>query len=325
MSQRFFNMLVGLLLSGGMFVLSSPTILALTATPTASEAAAITGVVDMQPPLATMAAEASDSGKLASASSQAQQIIQEKKDQDLTETGGQKKSKLAAYLDEHPIGALSWHNPLQHAIRKSIENGLPANLIVLLLLFPLVASIIATSRHVIGLTGYGIYIPAVLSVAFVSTGVLLGVATFLAILISAVVSHKLIRRLKMPYLPRTAMLLWAVSIVTLSMLIASAIFGFDALLAVNIFPVLIIMLLTENFLETQLFKSQKEAIRLTLETLVIAISCSIFMGWEVVQRFVLLRPEFILLATAGFNTALGRYTGLRLLEYLRFQSILDKK
>lgn len=325
MSQRFFNMVVGLLIGGSVLALSASVVGAVSATPTASDAATITGVVDMQPPLATMAAEASDSGKLASASSQAQQIIQEKKDQDLTETGGQKKSKLAAYLDEHPIDALSWHNPLQHAIRKSIENGLPANLIVLLLLFPLVASIIATSRHVIGLTGYGIYIPAVLSVAFVSTGVLLGVATFLAILISAVVSHKLIRRLKMPYLPRTAMLLWAVSIVTLSMLIASAIFGFDALLAVNIFPVLIIMLLTENFLETQLFKSQKEAIRLTLETLVIAISCSIFMGWEVVQRFVLLRPEFVLLATAGFNTALGRYTGLRLLEYLRFQSILDKK
>lgn len=325
MSQRFFYLVIGLLISGAAFATHATKTRALTAQPTASEAAVVTGVVDLQPPLATAAAESTDSGKLASASSQAQQIIQEKKDQDLTETGGQKKSKLAAYLDEHPIGALSWHNPLQHAIRKSIENGLPANIIVLLLLFPLVASIIATSRHVIGLTGFGIYIPAVLSVAFVSTGVLLGVAIFLAILVSAVLSHKVIRRLKMPYLPRTAMLLWAVSIVTLCLLIASAIFGFDALLAVNIFPVLIIMLLTENFLETQLFKSQKEAIRLTLETLVIAITCSIFMGWEAVQRFVLLRPEIMLLLTAGFNTALGRYTGLRLLEYLRFQSILDKK
>lgn len=312
-------------MSGAISMMCAPSLSALTSTPTATDTPVITGIIDLQPPLATLSAEASDSGKLASASSQAQQIIQEKKDQDLTETGGQKKSKLAAYLDEHPIGSLSWHNPLQYAIRKSIENGLPANLIVLLLLFPLVASIIATSRHVVGLTGFGIYIPAVLSVAFVSTGVLIGVATFLAILVSAVVSHKFIRRLKLPYLPRTAMLLWAVSIVTLCLLIASAIFGFDALLAVNIFPVLIIMLLTENFMETQLFKSQKEAIRLTLETLIIAISCSIFMGWEVVQRFVLLRPELILLATAGFNTALGRYTGLRLLEYLRFQSILDKK
>jgi hypothetical protein len=325
MSQRFFYLIVALLISSAVVMFRAPFVAAITVAPTASEASGMVGIVDLQPPLATMAAEASDSGKLASASSQVQQIIQEKKDQDLTETGGQKKSKLAAYLDEHPIGALSWHNPLQHAIRKSIENGLPANLIVLLLLFPLVASIIATSRHVVGLTGYGIYIPAVLSVAFVSTGVPIGVATFLAILVAAVVSHKLIRRLKMPYLPRTAMLLWAVSIFTLSLLIVSAIIGFDALLVVNIFPVLIIMLLTENFLETQLFKSQKEAIRLTLETLVIAISCSIFMGWEVVQRFVLLRPELILLATAGFNTALGRYTGLRLLEYLRFQSILDKK
>jgi hypothetical protein len=47
-----------------------------TATP-----AAVTGVVELQPPaLATATTEASGSGKLASASSQVQKIIQEKKE-----------------------------------------------------------------------------------------------------------------------------------------------------------------------------------------------------------------------------------------------------
>ena len=283
-------------------------------------------MVELQPPaLATATTQASESGKLASASSQVQQIIQEKKDQDLTETGGKQKSRLAAFLDEHPISALSWHNPVQVAIRQAIENGLPANIIVVLLLFPLIASMIAASRHVIGLTGFGIYIPAVLSVAFVSTGVPMGVATFLAVLAAAIISHKTVKRLTLPYLPRTAMLLWGVSVVILGILVIATILGFKALVSINIFPLLITMLLSENFMETQLLNSQKEAIRLTLETLFVAIFCSFLISLETVQQFVLLRPELTLLGTVLLNSAIGRYSGLRLLEYLRFQSILEKK
>jgi diacylglycerol kinase len=85
------------------------------------------------------------------------------------------------------------------------------------------------------------------------------------------------------------------------------------------------MLLSENFMETQLFNSQKEAFRLTFETLVLAIICSLFMGWETVQKFVLLRPELTIVTVAIVNFALSRYTGLRLLEHWRFQSIIEKK
>ncbi len=292
----------------------------------AAPSATVTGVVELQPPLlATMTAEATTSGKLASASSQTQQFIQEKKDQDLTETGGKQKSRLAAVLDEHPISGLTWYNPLQFAIRRAIEQGLPANIIVVLLLFPLIASVIAASRHVIGLTGFGIYIPAVLSVAFVSTGVIMGVATFLAVLTAAMVSHKLVKRLKLPYLPRTAMLLWGVSVLILGLLILSTLLGFQALASINIFPLLITMLLSENFMGTQLLNSQKEAIRLTFETLCVAVFCSFLISLEAVQQFVLLRPELTLIGTVMINSALGRYSGLRLIEYIRFQSILEKK
>jgi hypothetical protein len=285
-------------------------------------------------PTASVSATASPSAALtatesavavSSASAQVEQKIQEKKDQDLTETAGKQKSKLAAYLDQHPIASLSWYNPLQHAIRQAIDRGLPANIIVLLILFPLVASAIAASRHVVGLTGFGIYIPAVLAVAFVSTGIVTGVVTFLAILAAAMVMFKLVRRLRLPYLPRTAMLLWGVSLFILLMLIASTYLNLQILISISIFPLLIMMLLSENFMETQLFNSQQEAIRLTLETVVLAIVCSLFVGWEPVQKFVLLQPELTFLGTALGNIALGRYSGLRVLEYWRFQTIIEKK
>lgn len=276
---------------------------------------------------ATASATSTESAKLASPSAEIVEKIQEKKDQDITETTGKQKSKLAAYLDDHPIGPLSWNNFIQHAIRQAIENGLAANIVVLMILFPVLATIIAASRHVVGLKGFGIYTPAVLSVAFVSTGIVTGVTIFIAVLLSAILSRKLVKKFKLPYLPRTAMLLLGVSFISLMMLIGASMVSITeifSLISINIFPLLIIILLTENFMESQLFSSQKEALRLTLETLLIAVICALVINLEAVQQFVLLQPELTFLTMACVNFLLGKYTGLRLLEYLRFKSVLNQ-
>jgi len=268
---------------------------------------------------ATAAAETTEE---ASPAAKVEEKIKEKQAEDITETTGEQKSKLAAFLDQHPIGKLTWHNFLQHAIRSAIDKGLPANIIVLLLLFPTIAALIAGSRHVIGLRGFGIYIPAVLSVAFVSTEILTGSIVFLAVLFAAIVSHKIVKKLRFPYLPRTSMILWGVSIIILGLLIVSSHLAFFELLTINIFPILILILLTENFMSSQLFSSQKESLRTTLETMIIAIICSLIINQEIVQQFVLLRPEITLLATAILNFLIANYTGLRLLEMIRFKTIL---
>ena len=120
---------------------------------------------------ASPAGETTASGLLASPSAQVEQKIQEKKERDITEPNPVQKSKLAAFLDQNPPGNLSWNNFLQHGIRYAVSQGVQPNVLVLVLLFPLIASLIAASRHVMGLRGFGIYIPAVLSVALVSTGI----------------------------------------------------------------------------------------------------------------------------------------------------------
>lgn len=272
---------------------------------------------------ASAAAEASEEAKLASPSAELVGKLQQKADEDITETSGQQKSKLAAYLDEHPIGPVAWNNVLQKAIRKAIASGMPANIIVILLIFPVIASLVALSRHVIGLKGFGIYIPAVLSVAFVSTGIVTGVIVFTAVLLSALISRPILKKLKLPMLPRTAMLLFSVSLAILALMLIGSVYSIDMVLNINIFPLLIIILLTENFMETQLFNSQKEALQITFETLLTAVLCSLIIGSEMIQKFVILRPELTLLGVAIINIFIGKYTGLRLLEYLRFRDLLS--
>ena len=267
--------------------------------------------------LATDSAEASPSAEVV-------QKIQEKKDQDITETTSKQRSKLFALLEDNPPGPLSWHNFMQHGLRQAVLNGLAANIVVLILLFPIITSIIAASRHLIGLKGFGVYAPAVLSVAFVSTGIITGLSMFITVLVTALISRAAVKKLRLQYLPRTAMLLWGVSVAVLVLLAATSIFGLPTFLTINIFPLLIIMLLTENFMETQLMSSQSQAVRLTLETVLIAIVCSLLISLDSVQTFVLLNPELTIATVALFNVIVGKYSGLRFLEYFRFRSIIER-
>ena len=267
--------------------------------------------------LATDSAEASPSAEVV-------QKIQEKKDQDITETTSKQRSKLFALLEDNPPGPLSWHNFMQHGLRQAVLNGLAANIVVLILLFPIITSIIAASRHLIGLKGFGVYAPAVLSVAFVSTGIITGLSMFITVLVTALISRAAVKKLRLQYLPRTAMLLWGVSVAVLVLLAATSIFGLTTFLTINIFPLLIIMLLSENFMETQLMSSQSQAVRLTLETVLIAIVCSLLISLDSVQTFVLLNPELTIATVALFNVIVGKYSGLRFLEYFRFRSIIER-
>lgn len=273
---------------------------------------------------ATVSAEASEEAKLSSPSAEVVDKLQQKTDEDITETSGQKKSVLAAHLDDHPIGALSWNNFIQKAIRRAVANGMPANIIVILLTFPVVASLVALSRHIIGLKGFGIYIPAVLSVAFVSTGILTGITVFMAVLLSALVTRPILKKLKLPVLPRTAMLLLSVTTAILALMLIGSFYSIDMILDISIFPLLIIILLTENFMETQLFNSQKEALQITFETLLTAVLCSLIIGSQEIQKFVILLPELTLLGVVIINIIIGKYTGLRLLEYMRFRDLLSR-
>jgi len=279
-------------------------------------------VIELEP-VATDSTDATISAE-ASPAAQVEQKIIEKRAEDITETGGEKKGKLATFLDENPIGPLSWHNFLQHSIRGAVQKGLSASIIVLLILFPLVASIIAASRHIIGLRGFGIYIPAVLSVAFVSTEIVTGIIVFVAVLLGATLTRSIVQRFRLPYLPRTAMLIWGVSVFILALLIFSSKLTLFQLLTINIFPILIIIILTENFMNSQLFNSQREALRTALETLFIAIICSLIINQEAVQKFVLLWPELVLFGIAVGNIIIGRYTGLRLTELTRFSTVLGQ-
>lgn len=273
---------------------------------------------------ATSAADASSSAE-ATASATVVEPTPQPRNNDLTETAGPVKSRLARVLDDNPIGPLSPANFVQYAIRNAVNQGVPANILVLLLLFPVIASLIAVSRHLIGLEGFGVYTPAILSVALLSTGILTGLLLFSSILVLVTVGRYLVKPLKLQYLPRTALLLWFVSLGTFGLLLAAPLLqqvGIN-LIAITIFPLLVLILLSENFMEVTFSSSQTRAIELTLETIALAIASTLIIRTQAVQNLVILHPEMTLLFVLATNILVGRYTGLRVTEYFRFKGILD--
>ncbi len=245
-----------------------------------------------------------------------------RREPDITEPEGEIKGRLEQYLAEQEVAPLGPTNVLQYAIRAAVERGVPANTIVLVLLFPVVAALIAAGRHLVGLRGFGIFVPAILSVAFVATGIVNGIFMFLVILLVATMGRRVLRYLKMQYLPRMSLLLWFVSAGVFVTLILTPFMGFESLTQIQIFPILILILLAENFIEVQISKSAREATKLTIETVILALISSLVLSLDSVQRLALLHPETTVLSVMVFNIFLGKYEGLRLSEYLKFRSII---
>lgn len=98
----------------------------------------------------------------------------------------------------------------------------------------------------------------------------------------------------------------------------------SGVVTVGIFPILILMLLTETFIDIQQGRSGSEARALIFQTLILAILTALLLGWEPVQKAVLLYPELIYFGVGLFDVFMGGYTGLRLSEYLMYRGVVKE-
>lgn len=243
---------------------------------------------------------------------------------DITQKTDEVIGPLEKLIKEQDLKNIWPNNFIKHAIKKAVESGVPANTIVLLLLLPIVATVIAATRQIVGIRGFGIFLPAALSVTFVAIGPLVGILLFVVIVFISTIVRLITRKLKLKlqYLPRMALILWFVSFGILGILFISPWIKYIKLANVSIFPVLILTLLVEDFTKIQLGKSVKTAVRLTTQTLILSLLSYLFLTVSMFQKIVLLNPEIALITTFIINIILGKYIGLRFMEYNRFKKLL---
>jgi hypothetical protein len=132
----------------------------------------------------------------------------------------------------------------------------------------------------------------------------------------------LLRETRIQYLPRMAIFMWFISMSIFGVLIVSPSIGQEALITIGIFPILILILSVEAFLDVQITRSFPQALRITFETLIVALGCFNLMNMESLQKFSLVHPELFTISILVVIAVVESYSGLRLLELWRFRKVI---
>jgi len=242
----------------------------------------------------------------------------------LTESTEEVKGRLESILESQQLEPLGITNFLKYAIRKAVSQNIPPNTIVLIFLLPVIATLITVFRYVVGSVGFGVFTPVMISVAFIATGLGPGLVLFLVVLLIANLARFILKKIRVHFLPRMSLLLWLICSGVFVLLFLGPQLGFESVTDISIFPILIVILLVENFIEVLIGKSRREAWQMTWQTLLVAILGYFLLNWQFLQSLVLLNPEMVLSLVLLVNILIGRYSGLRLLEYRRFRSIIKQ-
>lgn len=211
-------------------------------------------------------------------------------------------------------------------IQYFITQGVPVETVYLLLMLPVIATMVAFFRQIVGIKAFGIYTPSIITFAFLAfgeKGLKYGIAIFFAVIGMGILSRYILRSFRLLYLPRVAITLSIISLTVLGILAFGATLKRTGLAAVDIFPLLILITLAEKFIATQIEQGTKTALFLAGETLIISVVGYFVIGWPTLRDFFLSYP-WAILATFVINIGLGKWSGLRLVELFRFRHILKQ-
>ena len=263
---------------------------------------------------ATDSADASESAKEAEAIARIQS-------EDVTRPEGPEDQQALNLFKQRPAEEFSGLNVMAFLVQAAVKAGVPSRTVILILLLPMLATIIAFIRHVIGLPSIGMLVPVALSITLLSTGITAGLILLGTIIFASTVARILLKKVRIMQLPKMAFSMFIVSIFLFLALTVSALAGILVVKQLSIFPVLLLILLSEQIIAVQQERSAQEMIIISMVTFAIGILGFLLLSSIILRNTILLYPEFILVLIP-LNVIVGRYFGLRLMEYFRFSSIM---
>ncbi len=203
-----------------------------------------------------------------------------------------------------------------------LSHGVSAQAVILILMLPIIATIFAFLKQVIGITTFGLYTPSIVALSFLALGWWIGVLFLLFILIMGYLTRAAMKQWRLLYIPKVAIILTVVSVMLLLLVAVGTAAGLS-FSRDTIFILLIMSTLSENFLNLKTEEGWWGALVGVGETILGALLCILVVQSQVLQAAILAFPE-LLLGTLLINIFLGRWTGLRLVEYFRFREVFKR-
>jgi hypothetical protein len=190
----------------------------------------------------------------------------------------------------------------------------------ILLLVPIGALMICLLRNVVGFPTFGIFMPVLMALAFRNTGLLYGLGIFAGVVLIGYVVRRWISKLRLLLVPRLSVILTLVIIFfTVFALIGNKV-GLRELMAVGLLPFVILTMTIERFFIIIEEAGAREGLWTAAGSAAVATITHEIIHFEPLQLTFFVYPE-LLFAVAAVQVLLGRYTGYRLSEFIRFRKL----
>ncbi len=190
----------------------------------------------------------------------------------------------------------------------------------ILLLVPLGALLVVLLRNVVGISTFGTFMPVLVAMAFRETRLLSGLVMFILIVSVGLSIRFYLERLRLLLVPRLAAVLTVVVLLMALISVLSHRMGIEIGLSIALFPMVIIAMTIERMSIIWEERGPAEAMKEGLGTLIAAALIYVVMITPEVKFFLLVFPETLLVLLA-LILLLGRYTGYRLTELVRFRAL----
>ena len=241
---------------------------------------------------------------------------------------GGKDSSITFSVSEHrvPAGQVAKHESLlkQATLMDFSLFSLPAsqqNAFKHILLVPIGAMVVVFLRILIGLRTSGTFMPILIAMAFMQTSLGVGLIMFLVIVGIGLVIRSYLSHLDLLLVARISAVVIVVIAIMSMMSIVSHKLGISEALTITFFPMIILAWTIERM---SILWEEEGAHEVFLQgggSLIVATLAYLAMSNKLVAHLTFNFPE-LLLVVLGIIIMVGRYSGYRLSELIRFRSMV---
>lgn len=191
-----------------------------------------------------------------------------------------------------------------------------------IVLIPLGAFVVVLMRNIVGVPTLGTFMPVLIALALLEIPLGRGLIMFSVLIGAGLWFRFLLSRLNLLVVPRVAA---CVVIVTLLMMLMSVIsykMGMSGGVQITLFPMIILAWTIERMSLIWEEEGKHSALTQVGGSLIVAVLAFLFMKIGQIQYWAFYFPELLLVLLAGI-LLIGRYTGYRVSELIRFKTFSD--
>jgi hypothetical protein len=189
---------------------------------------------------------------------------------------------------------------------------------------PIGVFMLVVLRNIVGLRGVGTFMPVLIALSFRETHLLWGLVLFSVALAAGLLVRLYFDHLKLLLVARLGAIVMFVILFLAAITVLSDKLSFEPGLSVALFPLVILTMTIERVSVIWDESGPAEAVKMAVMSLIIAAACYLLMAAQPVQHIFFAFPEMVLVLMAA-TLLIGRYTGYRLSELVRFRVMAEPR